>query len=358
MRAIAMTDFPKIGHVAEQLEIVTVPVPRPAHDEVAIKLAASTIHIDEIYMAQGTALGRFYGPKKVSASDPYILGSAVSGTVVGLGKEVDRFQIGDDVTVIPNETGEHDSWATYRCVTQKMVMLKPKELSHNQAAAITMAACVAKGAIDHSGARAGDRCLVVGASGAIGLLNIQFLKALGAHVTAVCSGKNAELVKAKGTDEVIDYTKHRFCELPQVKAAPFDIVFDNIGGREVEGDARKAIKKSGKFVTIVGPVRYIGEQKLSWPKVIKVIGYVLWRMLSTKFSSGPRYLFGAKSPRLVIAGAMNEIVRHRISMPTKTVVPFELEPIRSAVQLVSTHRATGRVVIDFTGTHALQDNAA
>ncbi len=59
MRAIAMTDFPKIGHVAEQLEMVNVPVPRPAHDEVAIKLAASTIHIDEIYMAQGTALGRF-----------------------------------------------------------------------------------------------------------------------------------------------------------------------------------------------------------------------------------------------------------------------------------------------------------
>ncbi len=239
-----------------------------------------------------------------------------------------------------------------------MVMLKPKELSHNQAAAITMAACVAKGAIDHSGARAGDRCLVVGASGAIGLLNIQFLKALGAHVTAVCSGNNVELVKAKGADEVIDYTKHRFCELPQFKAAPFDIVFDNIGGREVEEDALKVLKKSGKFVTIVGPVRYIGEQKLSWPKVTRVICYVLWRMLSTKFSSGPRYLFSAKFPRPVIAGAMNEIVKHGISMPTETIVPFELEPIRSAVQLATTHRARGRVVIDFTGTHPLQDNAA
>ena len=66
MQAIAMTDFPKIGHVAEQLEMVSVPVPRPAKGEVAIKLAASTMHIDEIYMAQGTALGRFYGPKRVS----------------------------------------------------------------------------------------------------------------------------------------------------------------------------------------------------------------------------------------------------------------------------------------------------
>ncbi len=77
-----------------------------------------------------------------------------------------------------------------------------------------------------------------------------------------------------------------------------------------------------------------------------------------QFSSGPRYLFSAKFPRSVIAGAMNEIVKGGISMPTETIVPFELEPVRSAVQLVSTHRARGRVVIDFTGTHPLLDNAA
>ena len=77
------------------------------------------MHIGEIYMAQGTALGRFYGPKRVSKSEPYILGSTVSGTIVGLGEGVDRFSISDEVIVIPNETGEHGSWATYRCVTQK-----------------------------------------------------------------------------------------------------------------------------------------------------------------------------------------------------------------------------------------------
>ena len=86
-------------------------------------------------------------------------------------------------------------------------------MSHNQAAAATMAACVSKGAVDHAGANVFDRCLVVGGSSAIGILGIQYLKALGAHVTAVCSGKNAELVTSKGADAVIDYTKDKFSEL-------------------------------------------------------------------------------------------------------------------------------------------------
>ena len=58
------------------------------------------------------------------------------------------------------------------------------------------------------------------------------------------------------------------------------IIFDCIGGKETEEDAFKVLKKSGRFVTVVGPVQYIGEEKLSWPAVLKVIGYVLWRMFS------------------------------------------------------------------------------
>lgn len=63
MRAISMTRFPEIGKVADELKMLTIPVPRPASGEVAIEIAASAMHIDEIFAAQGTALGRFYGPK-------------------------------------------------------------------------------------------------------------------------------------------------------------------------------------------------------------------------------------------------------------------------------------------------------
>ena len=77
----------------------------------------------------------------------------------------------------------------------------------------------------------------------------------------VCSGKNAELVKAKGADEVIDYTKHRFSESPQVKAAPFDIVFDNIGGRE-------AHRSGWSFTTLPNPAvgsTWQRSSSASWP---------------------------------------------------------------------------------------------
>ncbi len=299
-------------------------------------------------MVQGTALGRFYGPKNVSKSNPFIIGAAVSGTIVCIGQNVDDFHVGDEVIVIPNESGENGSWATYRRVGQKWILLKPNELTHQQAAAITMASCVGKGAIDRASVKKGDRCLIIGASGAIGLLQIQFLKALGATVTAVCSGKNAELVKKYGAGEVLDYTKLRISESSVTKANPYDIIFDIIGGKDTEKDALKSLKQTGKFVTIVGPVRYIGEKKLSWPKVIQVIGYILWRIISSKFMRGPRYMFGAKFPRLVIRDALSEIVQNSIVMPTEKVISFDLEEIRGAIKLVSSHRARGRIAIDFS----------
>ncbi len=94
MQAVGMTTFPDIGKVADCLSMLDVPVPRPGNNEVAIKLGASSMHVDEIYAAQGTALGRFFGPKAVSVSTPHLLGSSVSGTVVALGKDVDAFGIG------------------------------------------------------------------------------------------------------------------------------------------------------------------------------------------------------------------------------------------------------------------------
>lgn len=74
MRGIGMTRFPEIGKVAETLEMLVLPVPRPNKGEVVVKIAASAMHIDEIYAAQGTALGRFYGPKNVSVENQRALG--------------------------------------------------------------------------------------------------------------------------------------------------------------------------------------------------------------------------------------------------------------------------------------------
>lgn len=228
-------------------------------------------------------------------------------------------------------------------------MPKPIALSHIEAAALCMASCVAFSAISFARAKAGDRCVVVGASGSIGVMILQLLKVRGCHVTAVCSTTSGAFAIAHGADEVIDYTKCEFgthlCEKEELQ----DAVFDCVGGCEIEGNAFQALKPTGVFATVVGPMRYIGERKLSWWEFGKVMSYIGYRMLVTRFN-GPRYVFAAKYPRLVINAAMNQVVENDIRMPVQQIVPFDLSSIKDAVNLLTTHRTKGRMVIDFTRT--------
>lgn len=347
MRAIGMTEKPAIGAVPEYLKTLLVPTPRPDRREVAIQLHASAMHIDEIYAAQGTALGRFFGPKVVSATSPYILGSSVSGVVVGLGEDVERFHLGDEVMAIPSEKGETGSWATYRCVAESMVMPKPSVFTHVEAAAVTMASCVAFGAIERSKVDPGTRCVVVGASGSIGSMVLQLLKARGCYVTAICSASSERLVRAIGADDVIDYAKYDFGDYLRGRGELQDAVFDCVGGRDVEANGVAALKRRGTFATVVGPRRYIGETKLSRWEVTKIMTHIARRMVTSWFV-GPRYVFAASLPRKVIASALSEVVAHDIRMPVHAVIPFEVGAIVAAVELLTTHRSRGRTIIDFS----------
>ena len=287
---------PEIGKVVDRLKMLDVALPRPGKREVAVKLSASSMHIDEIYAAQGTALGRFYGPKALSESEPYILGSSVSGTIVALGEEVEGFKIGDDVIAIPSEHLETGSWATYRC---------------------------------------------------IGVMVLQYLKSFDCYVTAVCSGANEAFVRELGADEVVDYTKCDFADVAINSGWQYDAAFDCVGGREIEDSAFSSLMKDGVFVTVVGPMRYIGEQRLSWLSFLKVMTYIGWRMVMTRLKGGPRYTFGAKYPRLVIKDAIERLLEHGIRMPVYKTIPLELDAVADAVRLLTTHRAKGRIVIDF-----------
>ena len=343
MTAIALTDLPEPGGVAEALQSVTVPVPRPSRHQVAIQLVASSLHIDEIFAAQGTALGRFFGPKHASANSPYIMGTSVTGIVVATGQDATRFNVGDEVVVIPNALGESGSWATYRCVSQNYVMLKPRALSHVEAAATMLSGCVAWGAINAARVENGDHCLVVGASGAVGSMMVQFLKSKGAIVIGVCSGANADLVRALGADHTIDYTVADFGS--QGKNA-YDRVFDMVGGRDIETAAYRVLKRKGRFITIVGPVRHIGERKLSRVEILLGVGHVACRSIATRLR-GPRYCFSASLPRHNAYAAMLSIAKHNIRSPIEAEIPFDLPKIRTAIKTLTSHRTRGRIVINF-----------
>ena len=344
MRAVGLTRRPRIGHVSDNLELLAVPTPRPSPGDVAIKVIASSLHIDEINAAQGTALGRFYAPKHMSPEHPHIMGSAVSGMVVGLGQSVDGFKLGDEVLVIPDKEPEADSWATYRCVDQQMVMHKPPSMSHQQSVATTMGACVAWGAVKMSGVGAGDHCVVVGASGSIGTMMMGYLKSLDCIVTAVGRGGQTEFMLRHGANNVVDYRTDNFADHAERTGRNVDAVFDCVGGRETESDGFRALGQRGVFVTVVGPMKYIGETKLSRLKTARVMGHVLRRIVTTRFRA-KRYIFGEKPPRRVIDEALGRSIQHDIQMPITDVIPFDLDAIKGAVDAVLQHRSKGRIVI-------------
>ncbi len=347
MNAIAMTDFPVIGKVIDCLKMIRVPVPQPLEGEVVIKMCASALYADELYVAQGTALGRFFGPKIVSETKPYIVGSSVSGIIVGLGEKVTGLSIGQEIISIPSQTPVHGVWAKYCCLKQERIMPKPEVFSFVEAAGIKMPACVSWGAITYGDIKQGDRTLVIGASGGLGIMAVQYLKSLGAHVTGVCSGKNMEMVLTHGANEVVDYSKNNFADLTVKNNQFYDCIFDFVGGMDAEKSGFRSLKKSGKYITVTGPLRFIGEKKLSWIQLGKVFSHIIFKSVFSRISR-PRYIFGEMNPSKTIYPAISHAVSHQIKIPISQEIPFEIDEVKQALTQVLSHRAKGRIVIDFS----------
>ncbi|MGL1894257.1 MAG: NAD(P)-dependent alcohol dehydrogenase [Spirochaetaceae bacterium] len=345
MNAIAMTRKPQIGQVVENLKMIKVPLPVPCKGEVVIKMIASSLYADELYAAQGTALGRFFGPKVVSETKPYIMGSSVAGIIVAVGNNVSGLTIGQSIITIPSQSPVHGVWAEYCCQKQERVILKPEVFSFVEAAGIKMAACVSWGAICHSNINIGDRAVVIGASGGLGIMAVQYLKSLGVNVTGVCSGKNAEMVRSYGADEVIDYTKSNFGEVAINNEKFYDTVFDFVGGIDGEKSGFKSLKKSGRYITVTGPEKFVGEKRLSWGKVFQIFYHVFYKSILGRIS-GPRYIFGEMNPSKTIHPALSRAVKYNLTMPISQVIPFEINPIKEALHLLLSHRAKGRIVIE------------
>jgi NADPH:quinone reductase-like Zn-dependent oxidoreductase len=132
-------------------------------------------------------------------------------------------------------------------VTTRLVRL-PANLTFEQAAAVPVSAVTALQALrDHGHVQAGQRVLVVGASGGVGTFAVQIAKALGAEVTGVCSTAKVELVRSIGADRVIDYTRADITD-----GGPcYDLVLD-IGGNRPLARLRRALTPHGTLVIVGG----------------------------------------------------------------------------------------------------------
>ena len=137
------------------------------------------------------------------------------------------------------------AFAEYFVVPAKLIAPKPSNLSFEEAAATPWAVNALQSLRDSGGLKAGQKVLINGASGGVGTWAVQIAKALGAHVTAVCSTRNVEMVRALGADEVVDYTKHDFVD----GGARFDVVLDTVGNRSIS-DYRSVLVPVGCFCLV------------------------------------------------------------------------------------------------------------
>ena len=190
----------------------------------------------EPYLLRVLGFG-FRGPKNP------VPGKDVAGTVTQVGSDVTEFAVGDEVFGIAN-----GSFAEYAVARASKLVHKPAQLTFEQAAVVPISATTAmQGLHDVGHVAAGQRVLIIGASGGVGTYAVQIAKAVGATVTGVCSTAKVDLVRSLGADEVIDYTQQDFAE----GKTRFDLIFD-IGGNSRISRLRHALAPKGTLVIVGG----------------------------------------------------------------------------------------------------------
>jgi len=227
----------------EVLELRDIDIPEYADEEVLVHVHAAGVGRDVWHIMTGLPYPiRLAGYGFRAPKNP-VIGSDMAGVVEALGKNVTRFQPGDEVFGIGK-----GSYAEYVCAREDKLAPKPTNLTFEQAAVVAIMGSTALQALrDHGKVRPGQELLIIGASGGVGTYAVQIAKAFGANVTGVCSTTKVEMVRSIGADHVIDYTQEDFAEGDQ----RYDLILD-IGGNSSLSRLRRALASRGTLVIVGG----------------------------------------------------------------------------------------------------------
>jgi len=245
MKAIVRTKYGP----PDVLKLEEVPKPTMGDDDVLIKIHAAALNAADLHLLTADVFlvrlmaGGLFKPKHK------ILGADVAGRVEAVGKNVKQFKPGDEVF------GDIFKWgfgglAEYACVSEDALVLKPTNLSFEEAAAVPLAALTAlHGLRDKGQIKPEQKVLINGASGGVGTYAVQIAKYFGAEVTAVTSTSKMEMVRSLGADYLIDYTKEDFTKSGQL----YDLILA-INGYHPIWDYKRALSPKGTYVMCGGRI--------------------------------------------------------------------------------------------------------
>ena len=256
MKAIVYTEYGP----PDVLKLEEVPKPPPSDDEVLVQVHAAAVNYGDWAFLRGKPFvvrlmsGGLLKPKHT------ILGADIAGRVEAVGGNVKQFRPGDEVFGDISACG-YGGFAEYVSVPENALALKPANISFEEAAAVPMAGVVAlQGLRDQGGIQAGQKVLIVGASGGNGTFAVQIAKSFGAEVTGVCSTRNVDMVRSIGADHVIDYTREDFTTSGQ----RYDLILAAGGYRSIL-DYRRALGPKGTYVMVGGAMAQVYEAMILGP---------------------------------------------------------------------------------------------
>lgn len=253
MKAITYTKYGP----PEVLKLTEVEKPAPQDNEVLIKIHSASVNAyDWRHVKADPFLIRLMGGGLFKPKHQ-ILGADIAGEVEAVGSSVKQFKPGDDVF------GEcsYGGFADYVCVPENRLVLKPANITFEEAAAIPMAALTAlQGLRDKGQIQPGQKVLINGASGGVGTFAVQIAKSFGAEVTAVCSTRNLDMARSIGADHVIDYTQKDFTQNGQ----RYDLIFAANGYHPIL-DYKRALSPNGIYVMAGGSMAQMFQAMLLGP---------------------------------------------------------------------------------------------
>jgi NADPH:quinone reductase-like Zn-dependent oxidoreductase len=303
---------------SSQLQMLEMPKPTPKDDEILVQVKAADKHL----LHGNPILVRLqYG---LFAPTRQILGADVAGVVVGVGKNVQTFRVGDEVFADLSSVGL-GGFAEFVAAKASAFAKKPANLEFGQSSAVPLAAITALQALYKGNIASAHNVLIVGASGGVGTFAVQLAKTFGAHVTAVCSTQKLEQARRLGADEALDYSKTDVRKIGK----KFDLILD-IAASKGFFEFSPILSERGVYMVVGG----------AFTRILQVL------LLGGVFSRAS----GKKFVGLMAQSKTADLETLKNLLESGKIVPviektYSLEQLPEAMAYLCSGRAAGKLVV-------------